>query len=141
MKPILLIIGIVLLVVGMASATQYVELNYHAEQQTNHISVMTPDVGKTFLLVNIAITNYGYEDVFTNPNYFYVEVNNVRYGYDSASFLLKDLSMPILDTNAHLADGGQISGYLVFQVPADAKRLTLIYDDGSYPAKEVRYNQ
>ena len=123
----------------MASAEQYVQVD-SSGQAINQINpYSTPDVGKIYLLVHITISNHGYDDVYTNPNNFQVEVNKVRYGYDSSSYSLQDIGKPILDTNAHLSDGGQISGYLVFQIPADASRYDLVYDPG-YPPMTVRYN-
>lgn len=140
MKSILLAIGLVLLLFsGVASAEQYVQVD-SSGQAINQISAYsTPDVGKIYLLVHITISNHGYDDVYTNPNNFQVEVNKVKYGYDSVSYLLGDIGKPMLDANAHLGDGGQISGYLVFQIPADAPRYYLIYNPG-YPPMKVKYN-
>ena len=137
MKPILLVMGVVLLLVGIASAEQYVQVDYSG-QNTSQISYAKPDIGKAFLLVKITTANHGYDDIYTNPNYFYVRVNNVTYSYDASSHYLKDIGLPILDVNAHLRDGGMILGYLVFQIPADTDKYELIYDD--HRDKNVRYN-
>ena len=135
----LILLLVALLPVSMASAEQYVQVD-SSGQAINHISpYSTPNVGKIYLLVHITIANHGYDDVYTNPNNFRVEVNKVKYGYDSASFSLDQIGKPILDANAHLSDGGQISGYLVFQIPADTKRFEIIYHPG-YPPMKVRYN-
>jgi hypothetical protein len=129
---------VVLMLVSIVSAEQYVQVD-SSGQAINQISAYsTPDVGKIYLLVHITISNHGYDDVYTNPNNFQVEINKVKYGYDSASYSLSDIGKPKLDT-AHLSDGGQISGYLVFQIPADAPRYDLIYDPG-YPPMKVKYN-
>lgn len=141
MKSVFLAMGIVLLLfAGAASAEQYVQVDYSGEViGSNSFSYASPDVGKEFLLVDITIASHGYDDVFTNPNRFQVEVNNVKYGYDTASHSLENIGKPILDTDAHLGNGGQISGYLVFQIPAGATNWVLVFD-GGYPRKEVRYN-
>jgi hypothetical protein len=137
MKTVLLVMGVVLLLVGIASAEKYVQVDYSG-QNSDQISHAKPDIGKTFLLMKIIIANHGYEDIYTNPNYFSVMVDNVTYNYDASSHYLKDIGMPILDVNSHLRDGGMISGFLVFQIPVNASRYELIYDD--YRGKNIRYN-
>jgi hypothetical protein len=145
---ILILLLAVLPLLSMASADDrlvlpiggaYVQID-SSGQAIDQISPYTsPAIGKIYLLVHITITNHGYADVYTNPNFFQVEVNHVKYGYDGASYNLDQIGKPILDTNAHLGDGGQISGYLVFQIPADTTNWTLIFDEG-YPPKVVRSN-
>lgn len=122
---------------GAVSAEQYVQVDWIGQAIDQISPYITHDVGKIYLVVGITIANHGYDDVSTYPNYFSVEVNNVKYSYDSSSFSLKDIGKPVL-ANAHLGDGGQISGYLVFQIPADTTRFNLIYDPGD-PSMKVRY--
>ena len=153
MNPILLIMGTVLLLLGVAGAEPntphpilwvtddqgeqpYVHVDYSG-QTIDQISYATPDFGKTFLVVNITIANNGYYDVYTNPGDYRVEVNNVKYVYDSVSYSLDDIGKTVLDM-AHLGDGKQTSGYLVFQIPANSTEFALIFDN--YPPMEVRYN-
>jgi hypothetical protein len=138
MKPVLLVMGLVLLLVGMASAEQYVQVDYSG-QNIDHISYSKPDTSKTFLLMKIIVTNSGYDFVYTNPNYFFVRVNNVTYSYDASSHYLTDIGLPILDVNARLRDGGMCAGFLVFQVPVNTSRYELIYND--YRGKNVKYNK
>jgi hypothetical protein len=128
---------VVLMLVSMTSAEQYVQVD-SSGQTIDKISYATPNIGKTFLLVDITISNHGYDNVNTNPSYFQVEVNKVKYSYESVSYSLGDIGKPILDS-VGLGDGGQISGYLVFQIPADTTNWTLIFDEG-YPPKVVRSN-
>ena len=137
MKTVLLVMGVVLLLVGIESAEKYVQVDYSG-QNSNQISHAKPDFGKTFLLMKVIIANHGYVDVYTNPNYFFVMADNVTYNYDASSHYLKDIGMPILDVNSHLRDGGMISGFLVFQIPVNASRYELKYDD--YRGKNIRYN-
>ena len=137
MKSILLVMEIVLLLVGIGSAEKYLQVDYSGEN-TSQISFAKPDIGKTFLLMKIIIDNHGYDDIYTNPNYFHVRANNATYNYDASSHYLDDIGLPILDMNAHLRDGGMVLGYLVFQIPANISRYELIYDD--YTNKSIRYN-
>jgi hypothetical protein len=137
MKSILSVMGIILLLVGIGSAEQYLLVDYSGEN-TSQISFAKPDIDKTFLLMKIIIDNHGYDDIYTNPNYFHVRANNVTYNYDASSHYLADIGLPILDMNAHLRDGGMILGYLVFQIPTNVSRYELIYDD--YTNKSIRYN-
>ena len=137
MKTVLLVMGVVLLLVGIASAEQYVQVDYSG-QNSDQISHTKPDIGKTFLLMKIIIANHGYDDVYTNPNYFYVRVNNVTCSYDASSHYLDDIGLPILDVNAHLRNGGMVLGFLVFQIPANTSIYELIYND--HMDKNVRYS-
>lgn len=139
-KRVTLILSlVVLMLVSIVSAEQYVQVDCSGQIIDQISPYSTPAVGKILLLMQITIANHGYDDVYTNPNNFQVEVNKVKYSYDSASFLLADIGKPILDANAHLGDGGEISGYLVFQIPAGTTDYKLIYDPG-YPPMKVRYN-
>ena len=137
MKSILLVMEIVLLLAGIGSAEKYLQVDYSGEN-TSQISFAKPDIDKTFLLMKIIIDNHGYDDIYTNPNYFHVRANNVTYNYDASSHYLADIGLPILDMNAHLRDGGMVLGYLVFQIPANVSKYQLIYDD--YTNKSIRYN-
>ncbi len=129
---------VLLLFAGAASAEQYVQVDSSGQaiDQIYH----PPDIGKIYLLVYITISNHGYDNVYTNPICFQVEVNKVKYGYDGASHMLSYIGKPMLDT-VDLGDGGQISGYLVFQIPVDTTRYELIYNP-IYPSEneKVRYN-
>jgi hypothetical protein len=148
-KRVTLILSlVVLMLVSMVSAEQYVQVDSSGQAIDQIIisSYSTPEFGKIYLLVDITISNHGYDNVYTNPGCFQVEINKVKYGYDAASYLneiggaydIGGASKPMLDT-VDLGDGGQISGYLVFQIPRDAPRYNLIYDPG-YPPMKVRYN-
>jgi hypothetical protein len=137
MKLILLIMGAVLLIAGMASAEQYVQIGYSG-QIINQISSQTPDLGRAFLLVDFTIANSGYDNVSINPGNFKVEINNVEYGYDRSSDLLYKIGKPALGT-VELGDGERISGYLVFQIPEGSKRFSVVFDGGD-PSIEVRYD-
>lgn len=166
MNPLLLIMGTVLLFLSMADSEPdtphpimwvtddrgelgewaYVQVDYSGEViDSVVISHPSPDLGKKYLLVGITIANHGYYDVFTNPAHYRVEVNNVRYILDVSSYGLEHTGKTVMDT-AHLGDGEQISGYLVFQIPVDATEFALIFDgrfDGDMSRredKEVRYN-
>jgi len=136
MKSVLLIIG-VLLLVGMANAANYVQVGYGDARTVDEIYYSTAEPGKTFLLVDITVANHGYESVNTNPNYFQVEVNNVRYDYDTATYSIPEMGLPKLD-NADVGDGGQISGYLAFQIPDGATKFSLIF---KARGADVRYDK
>jgi hypothetical protein len=79
------------------------------------------DSGKVFLKVIMTISNDGYVSFNTNPNYFYVTVNNVKYGYDVATFTQDDWE------TVDVLNDGRFSGTLVFQVPSYATSYTLSY--------------
>jgi len=134
MKSVLSIIGIVLLLISMANAEQYVQVDYSGQS----IAGIVDEVSKTLLLVYINITNNGYDSVSTNPYNFQVEINKVKYNFDWVSYSLDDVGLPKLDS-VDLGDGGQTSGYLAFTIPANAKEFALIFDPDS-SLMNVKYN-
>jgi len=84
-----------------------------------------PNSGKTFLVVNMAIKNNGYDKFNTNPYYFHVAVNNIQYDYDSNTYYLADK----LDS-VDVLNGGTLTGSLVFQIPTSVASapFNLTYD-------------
>ena len=69
---------------------------------------LEPVVG-SLLVLDMIIENRGYQSFNTSPAYFSVVVTNLTYPYDASRSDLKAVN---------LADGGKISGKLVFQVPS-----------------------
>jgi outer membrane biosynthesis protein TonB len=82
-----------------------------------------PDTGNVWLVVNMTITNNGYSSFNTNPNYFSVTINNIKYNYDSETF-----SYGYWNTGIDILNGGSYNGALVFQVPSSATSFALAYD-------------
>lgn len=91
--------------------------------------------GKTFLIVTMTIENNGYKDeILTNPNYFYVLIDNIKYKYDSSSYSLTDA----LDSSAEIMNGGKLTGSLAFEIPDDAATYQLKYDR-DFKTYNIRY--
>lgn len=75
------------------------------------------DKGYTYLVLDLDIENDGYDSFSTNPFYFYVIVNNVK--YDVAFMTNLENALKLVD----LLDGGRISGKLAFEVPEEVTSL------------------
>lgn len=120
------------------SPDAYVKVNYKGETIKQISPYIKPNIGKTYLLVNISIANHGYKKIWANPNSFYVKVDNLKYGYDAMSGLLKDIDIPMLNINGNLEDGEKTFGYLVFQIPVNYSEYNLIYEYSG--ALNVIYN-
>lgn len=102
--------------------SQYILLNRSAEL-TDYIGEYTKAAaGKTFLVIEMTLENYGYKTFSINPNYFTVVIDSVAYPYDSATF---STDMPL--TSMALLDGGKASGTIVFQIPKDKTQYTIVY--------------
>ncbi len=102
--------------------SKYVLLN-HSGELTDYIGRYTEaNSGKTFLVIDMELENRGYNTVDINPNYFAVVIDKVAYPYDKATYSTESP----LDSVA-LLDGGKTSGYLVFQIPEDKTRYTLVF--------------
>lgn len=89
--------------------------------------------GNVFLIVTMTIENHGYDTINTNPNYFSVITNNIKYDYTSSTYSLEDK----LDT-ADILNGGSMKGSMAFEVPADTNEFKLQYK--SYTDYNVIYN-
>jgi len=81
-----------------------------------------PDAGKVWLEVNMTISNTGYESFYTNPNYFYVIADGIKYTYDSIIYTLDCWD------NVDILDGGTYSGTLMFQIPTSANSVSVGYE-------------
>jgi hypothetical protein len=80
------------------------------------------DNGKTFVKVQMTIRNNGYESFNTNPYYFYLTSNSIKYDIDSNFYLLDDW-----DT-VDVMNGGIFTGTLLFQVPLSDSSFTVGYN-------------
>lgn len=85
-----------------------------------------PNSGRVFLEVTMTVKNNGYVSFNTNPNYFYVTVDQIKYSYDASTFLLDKWE------TVDVLDGGTFTGTLVFQIPSTATSFGIGYDAWSY---------
>ncbi len=81
--------------------------------------------GKVYLIVSMNITNRGYDQVNTNPNYFYVIYDNVKYDIAVQTY---SLSLDNKLDSVDLLDGGSTKGSIVFEVPSNIDNYQLQYD-------------
>lgn len=82
-----------------------------------------PHFGFIFLVVTFQIQNHANQEFNTNPNYFHVVVNKVKYDFSSDSYSFEDVLTPV-----SLLKGGSVSGSLAFEVPAGTITYTPVYD-------------
>ena len=94
------------------SPTKQIIIKYSA-LTTGQIGRNEADPGHIYLVLDLDIKNDGYDSFTTNPYYFYVIVNNVK--YDPALLAWPASTLKWVD----LLDGGRISGKIVFEVPED----------------------
>ncbi len=79
-----------------------------------------PDSGNEFVKINVTIKNNSGDAISVSPNEFkIIDSNGV---YHDINYIL---SNPLASTE--LANGGNISGSITFEVPKDDTSLTLIY--------------
>lgn len=75
------------------------------------------DSGYMFLVLDVEITNHGYEAFDVNPNYLMLILNNGRYNYHWSTYSIKDLGYPPMSM-ATLADGETMAAAIAYQIPA-----------------------
>lgn len=85
----------------------------------------TPDEGNEYLILDVTVTNEGYEEVSTNPYNFQVIVNNQK--RDQAFVTNLDNEME----NVGLMDGGTQSGKIAFEVPEGTTDYELLFEPGA----------
>jgi len=111
-----------------------IAISYSVEQVqyiANEYGATFPDPGKVFLEVNVTIRNNGYSASFnTNPYYFNLVADNIKYSYDVATFSLNKW-----DT-VDVLNNGTYNGILVFQVPQSVTSSTLGYE-AFYPTFNI----
>ncbi len=93
-----------------------------------------PSSGDIFLIVSFNIENNGYSSFNTNPFYFSVITNNIKYNYSADSYLL-DNQLKIVD----ILNGGTLKGDLAFEVPANSTDFQIQYNGlGGFNIQWVR---
>jgi len=94
-------------------------------------NILEPDPGNSFVLFNLDIANYGYDDIQVDPSYFSLTINQVQYSADDQDIL------PYPLTIADLPDGGISGGQLLFQVPTDVANQPGCLNCGGYQSINV----
>ena len=70
----------------------------------------------------MTISNLGYESFNTNPFYFYVIADSIKYSYDGIIYTLE-----CWDT-VDIMNGGVYNGTLIFQIPTSASSVSIGYE-------------
>jgi hypothetical protein len=82
----------------------------------------TADAGKKFIVVEMTIENRGYEKFNTNPLYFSLTADHIKYSIDGGTYLLDDWE------TVDILNMGTFQGTVVFQVPESATSFSIGYD-------------
>ena len=105
------------------SGGQYdVVINY-TDKYSNQISFNTPKSGYTYLILTLYIQNNVDTEFITNPLYFFVTINNIKYEVGFAAYALPDTL-----ATARLFKGGIMTGSIAFQVPKGTVNYTPSYE-------------
>lgn len=83
------------------------------------------DTGKTFVQITLTAQNNGYESFNTNPNYFYLTANNIRYTYDTGTY---SIDTQTKWATVDVLNGGTFIGTILFEVPNTATDFSIGYD-------------
>lgn len=102
----------------------------------NKVDYSTAQPGNTYLVLPLQFENRGYDSLEYNPWYCKVTVNNVQYNDAFIGYSLAQVGYPSLDDVVTLKDGGKISGYIGFEVPAE----TTDYEFAFEPISVFGYN-
>jgi len=72
------------------------------------------DTGNTFVQITLTAKNNGYESFNTNPNYFYLITDNLKYTYDSGTY---SVDTPTKWSTVDILNSGTFTGTILFEVP------------------------
>ncbi len=109
-------------IVATTEELRSIVIKYSAKKVDSIGGYSEPKPGNIFLIVTMTIDNHGYDEINTNPNYFSVIANNIKYDYTSSTYSLEDK----LDT-ADILDGGSMRGSMAFEVPSNIEEFKLQY--------------
>ncbi len=112
--------------------SQKIIISYSAKKVNSIGEYSQAATGKVFLVITMNIENHGYKEFSTNPFFFKVISNNVKYDTSGYSFTIDDK----LDS-VDLLDGGSTKGSLVFEVPSGIGNYQLQY--GGFGDYEIVY--
>ena len=112
-----------------------IKISYSTRTSNKIGSYSEAPAGKTFLIITMTIENNGYKELNTNPNYFVLLINNIKYTYDSTTYSLEDK----LDS-VDIMDGGKLTGSVAFAVPTGTTEFQLKYDM-EYKDYNIKYQQ
>lgn len=78
-----------------------------------------------FVQIFLIAGNNGYSSFNTNPGYFYLTSNNIKYSYDSGTY---SVNTPHKWSTVDVLNGGIFYGTILFEVPNSATSFTLGYE-------------
>ena len=110
---------------GVNIAISYIlttESNFTWSVGSGYTSTQQADSGKIFVEIKMTVQNNGYASFNTNPYYFYLVTDSIKYTPDSGTYLLDKWS------TVDVLNGGTFVGTMLFQVPASASSFTLGYE-------------
>lgn len=105
------------------AGTRYDVVIKYTEKYSNQIGFSQPSSGYTFLILTLQIQNNIDKAFNTNPFYFYVTVNNVKYDIEVATYSLPDTLKSV-----DVLKDGTVTGSIAFQVPAGTVSYTPTYE-------------
>lgn len=106
-----------------AKSNEQITIRYSGKTTNSIGQYSQASPGKTFLIVTMTIENKGYQSLNTNPNYFNIVIDKIKYSYTAETYQLPDK----LDT-IDILDGGTITGSIAFSIPANTNKYELLYD-------------
>jgi plastocyanin len=101
-------------------------ISYSAKKINSLGEFIEAPIGKVFLVITMNIENHGYKEFNTNPFFFKVISNNVKYDVSGYSLTIDDK----LDS-VNLLDGGYIKGSIAFEVPSSIENYQIQYNGWS----------
>jgi len=122
-------------VMTSSSATvQYDAVITYSEKYANSIGILKPSSGDEYLILTLSIQDNNIENMSISPLYFHVVINNVKYDYDSSTFLLPD---PL--KNVELFPKGTTTGSIAFEVPIGTTNYQPTYQPWFAPESSINW--
>ena len=138
MKKCLLISLVILMLCGTYVAQgQSIDMCTGDGISKKKIGYSEPAPGKIYLLIPVTVENQGYEEFPLSPYQFKLTVDKVKYDSAALSYTMSQAGLVPLES-VELQDGGKISGYISFEVPASTTDYELSYDTWAWEDYDVK---
>lgn len=139
MKYLVIICLLLFATPGGVAQDEYVQLDTEPGTILHKIGYSEADPGKEYMLVKIDVENHGYDEFDLDPSCFKMIVDKIIYDREYMSSMAEEGYPPLEEVT--LADGGELSGYIVFEVPDGTTSYGMRYKQWSWDHYDIRWKE
>jgi len=128
-KEILIVIILACLNVSFATAKDITVTTMNNCQGTEYSAIgdATPSPGNVFIVAEVKLENHGYQSFSVDPADFVLSTSSFNHKSSPVTYYLDKIGKSSLPVGS-LPDGGNIDGYIAFEVPQGTSDYKVKYD-------------